>query len=195
MITSFWPEKATEWIALIGGGAVGPLAFAISILGYRRDRAVLMFAASEEEYFDTGEPETLDASIYDDKTVFRLQVTNRGRRPVRIQSVGLRLYDLPVVLLLNPERKSDDSMGILLTESGASASYVTEPFKIGEATLRDFMRFEICDSAYREYHHYHRGYLRTQFARHRMRLQERERYRNMEPPRSVTSLSDTDHDS
>jgi hypothetical protein len=54
LVPSFWPEKATEWVALIGGslgGLLGTSAFVLSTLNYRRDRVRLQFVANEETYY------------------------------------------------------------------------------------------------------------------------------------------------
>src|SRR5437870_358688 len=84
----FWPEKATEWVALIGGsfgGVFGSLAFIISILNYRRDRAkiTLNFRARVK----------VKGPGYDPDALYHvLQVINEGRRDVQIARVDGNYY-------------------------------------------------------------------------------------------------------
>ena len=44
---TFWPTKATEWIALVGG-VLGTFAFVLSVLDYRRDRPRLHFSSYDD---------------------------------------------------------------------------------------------------------------------------------------------------
>src|SRR5947209_5165027 len=91
-VPSFWPEKATEWVALIGGslgGLLGTSAFILSVLNYRRDRANLQFVSRQETYYPDDESEMDADKIYiPDKIILKLRVTNMGRRPIRVESAG-----------------------------------------------------------------------------------------------------------
>lgn len=69
-----WPEKADEWVALIGG-IVGTLlglsSVLLTLLNYRRDNARLRLVAGD----DMGEH--AHRRLY-------LSITNIGRRPIHI---------------------------------------------------------------------------------------------------------------
>ena len=180
-ILSFWPEKATEWVALLGG-LLGISGFVLSILNYRRDRAKLQFVPSQETYYpdeDTGE-------IYiPDKVILKLRVTNMGRRPIRIESAGALLYGMPLLLVLEPEKKDTGARSSVLTESEPTVIYVSCPVKPDQLCIEDVVRFEVCDSAYRTHRHYHRNRLLTLVRQVRSRLHVRSQNRNMPKPRHV----------
>jgi len=188
-VPAFWPERATEWVALIGGslgGLLGTSAFILSILNYRRDRAKLQFVAKQEIYYPEDESELDADKIYiPDKIILKLRVTNMGRRPIRIESAGALLYGMPVLLLLQPETKDSDSAGIVLTESEPTAIYVSGPLRPEDLTIDSIVRFEVCDSAYREHRHYHRNYFLTLIRQVRYRLHLRSQYRKLPKPRRV----------
>lgn len=188
-VPAFWPEKATEWVALIGGalGALlGTSALVVSILNYRRDRSKLKFVANQETYYPEDESELDADEIYiPDKIILKLRVTNMGRRPIRIESAGALLYGTPVLLMLTPEKKDSDPAGIVLTESEPSAIYTSGPLKPEDLTIEHIERFEVCDSAYREHRHYHRNYLLTLIRQLRYHLRLRSQFRKMPKPRRV----------
>lgn len=189
LVPSFWPEKATEWIALIGGslGALlGTSAFVVSILNYRRDRARLQFAAQQETYYPDDEDEIDTDKIYiPDKVILKLRVTNMGRRPIRIESAWALLYGIPVLLALEPTKKNTDPAGIVLTESEPTAIYASCPLNPDQLTINDIVRFEVCDSAYRTHRHYHRNYILTVVQKARYRLREISLNRRLPKPRHV----------
>jgi hypothetical protein len=84
----FWPEKATEWLSLIGGlvgGIFGPGAFILSILNYRRDQAKIRLRIRPRM--------RVRASGYDPNTDHLLLiVVNEGRRPVQIAHAAAQYY-------------------------------------------------------------------------------------------------------
>lgn len=172
-VPSFWPEKATEWVALIGGvfgGVLGTLAFIMAILNYRRDRAKLAFYAQQLEPepivpLDFDETQDYDSIVFPDNVIFKLRVTNLGRRPIRIEEAWAVLNGPRPALLLQLEagENKEGPPGIALTESEPSATYVTRGYIRG-FSLNDFVRFEIYDSAFREHRYYHRGYFRTRLS-------------------------------
>lgn len=86
----FWPEKATEWVALIGGalgGVLGTLAFLISIFNYRRDTAKLRVK------FSGRKPYLIPTPPYDPQTEYYfIRVVNYGRRPVQILRADGHFY-------------------------------------------------------------------------------------------------------
>jgi hypothetical protein len=169
-LPSFWPEKATEWIALIGGalgGLLGTLAFVLSVLNYRRDRAKLAFAAEQLEPepilppdFDT--TQGYDKIVFPDNVIFKLRVTNLGRRPIRIEEAWAILSGPRPAMFLKVQRgeKEDGPTGVVLTESDRSVICVTTGYIKG-FSLKDIIRFEVYDSGFRQHRYYHRGYLRT----------------------------------
>jgi hypothetical protein len=186
---SFWPEKATEWVALIAGslgGLLGTFAFVMSILNYRRDRAKLRFFAEQESYYpDEVYDEDFDEIYIPDKIVLKLRVTNLGRRPIRIESAWALLPHLPVLLKLGPEKKDADPLGIVVTESEPTAIYVSSPHQAKELSIQDIVRFEVYDSAYREHRYYHRGYLRTRVSQISHWIHDYSRRRRIPKPRRV----------
>jgi hypothetical protein len=189
LVPSFWPEKATEWIALIGGsfGALlGTSAFVLSVLNYSRDRARLQFVAKEETYYPEDESEIDADKIYiPDKVILKLRVTNLGRRPIRIDSAWALLHGLPLLLALEPKKKDADPAGIVLTESEPTAIYVSCPLDPDQLTIDGIVRFEVCDSAYRTHRHYHRNYILTLVQQARYRLREISLNRRLPKPRHV----------
>jgi hypothetical protein len=174
-VPSFWPEKATEWVALIGGafgGLLGTLAFLLSVLNYRRDRSKLGFSAEQETPEPIYPPDlnpfepitTLEAYkniVFPDNVIFKLRVTNLGRRPIRIEEVwGILGGPRPdLQFKLQTETTESDSPGIVLTESEPTAIYKSDGYIKGFG-IKDIIRFAVYDSAYREHRYYHRGYLR-----------------------------------
>jgi hypothetical protein len=188
-ILSFWPEKATEWVALMGG-LLGISGFVLSILNYRRDRARLRFTASQETYYPDQESEEDAGKIYiPDTVILKLRVTNLGRRPIRIESAGALLYGMPLLLVLEPEKKDIGATGSVLTESEPTLIYVSCPLKPDQLCIEDVVRFEVCDSAYRTHRHYHRNRLLTLVRQVRSRLRVRSQNRNLPKPRHV-AMSD-----
>lgn len=189
-VPSFWPEKATEWVALIGGalgGLLGTSAFVLSILNYRRDRAKLAFFASQETYYPEEESEEDADKIYiPDKIILKLRVTNLGRRPVRIDSAWALLYGMPVLLSLEREGRKADGPGTVLTESEPTAIYVSCPLELEQLDINGIVRFEVWDSAYRTHRHYHRNYLLTLLQQAQHRLHVRFQNRSLPKPRRVT---------
>ena len=86
----FWPEKATEWIALVGGaigGLLAPFAFIISILNYRRDVAKLRVK------FSGRKPYLVAIPPYDPNVEYYfIRAVNYGRRPVQILRADGHFY-------------------------------------------------------------------------------------------------------
>lgn len=184
-ISSFWPEKATEWVAVMGG-LLGISAFVLSILSYGRDRASLLFVVSQETYYPEQADEDDDGKIYIPDTVrWKLRVTNLGRRPIRIESAAALLYGLPLLLVLEPEKKDTGASGTVLTESEPTVIYLSCPLKPDQLCIEDVVRFEVCDSAYRTHRHYHRNRLLTLLRQVRSRLRVRSQNRNLPKPRHV----------
>lgn len=186
-VPQFWPEKATEWVALIGGslgGLLGTAAFVLSVLNYRRDRARLHFFAKQETYYPDKETEQDAAGIYTpDSVIFKLRVTNFGRRPIRIESAWALLHGVPLLLALEPEKK--DAAGIVLTESEPTAIYMSCPLKPERLIIEDVVRFEVCDSAYRTYRYYHRNYVLTHIRQALHPLRARLASRRLLKPRRI----------
>lgn len=186
-VPPFWPEKATEWVALIGGvmgGLLGTAAFALSLLNYRRDRANLKFVVTQETHYPPPEP---DKFSIPDGIFFQLRITNVGRRPIRIESVYALLHNRPefgpVLVSLEPENREADAGSVVLTESDPTVAYVSGPIEEDELSIRDIVRFEILDSAYRLYYHYHRNYVVTRVRQLQFRYRHRDWIYRIPPSR------------
>jgi hypothetical protein len=85
----FWPEKATEWIALIGGslgGLLGTAGFILSILNYRRDRAKVRLAL--RTHMRVKNSPDFDPNA--DHLI--LTATNAGRRDIQLSHAGAEYY-------------------------------------------------------------------------------------------------------
>ncbi|HEX7680251.1 MAG TPA: hypothetical protein VF713_19120 [Thermoanaerobaculia bacterium] len=129
---TFWPTKATEWVALIGG-VLGTFAFTLSLFNYRRDRARLHFAAYDDS----------DDQWVKRKTIY-LAVSNIGRRPIRIV--------LPWIYWRDgsnwPMRETEP---IVLAEQGHITFELTQDRLVDEV-----LAFSVRDSAGKDHWHYPR---------------------------------------
>jgi hypothetical protein len=87
-LPTFWPEKATEWVALIGGtvgGVLGSFGFILSILNYRRDRAKIRLRFRPHMH--------VTAPGYEpNQNYLVLQIFNEGRREVQISRADGNYY-------------------------------------------------------------------------------------------------------
>ncbi len=138
--TPFWPEKATEWVALIGGalgGVFGITAFIFSLLNYRRDRAkiALVFRARVK----------VSAPGYDPNALYHvLQVINEGRREVQIARIDGNFYKGDGFMFTDPVVRG----AAVLSEKSPEATFFV---KDEGFNLADVWYFSAYDGARREY--------------------------------------------
>lgn len=139
-VPPFWPEKATEWIALVGGslgGILGTLGFVMSILNYRRDRADVQLD------FKSGMKIRIDPP----NTYLVLSVWNRGRREVQIARADANFYTGDGGTLMSSVAQGPAN----LSEKSPEVSYLARE---GEFPLDSVWFFSVADGARREYRRY-----------------------------------------
>jgi len=108
----FWPEKATEWVALVGGtlgGVLGTFAFVLSILNYRRDRPKIRLRLKPHMRL-AGDP-------IGDYLV--LLVANEGRREVQATHAIGQYYNGDAFTF-------PDLTGPVLSEKSPNATFVVK---------------------------------------------------------------------
>lgn len=136
----FWPQKAHEWVALVGGGAgalLGISSFVVSLLNYRRDRAkiALVFRARVK----------VSAAGYDPNALYHvLQVINEGRRDVQIARIDGNFYKGDGFMFTDPVVRG----AAVLSEKSPEATFFVED---GGFNLADIWYFSAYDGARREY--------------------------------------------
>jgi hypothetical protein len=129
---TFWPTKATEWVALVGG-VLGTFAFTLSLFNYRRDRARLHFHG----YDDSNDQRIPRRTIY-------LYVTNIGRRPIEVSAPWIYWRD-------GHNWPMRETKPIILTEQGHTTFELTK-----DRLIDDVLAFSVRDSAQKFYWHYPR---------------------------------------
>lgn len=116
---SFWPEKATEWVALVGGtlgGVLGTSAFVLSILNYRRDRAKIRLRL--KPHMRVAGDQIGDHLV--------LLVANEGRREIQIPHAIGQYYNGDAFTF-------PDLSGPVLSEKSPNATFIVkEDFNVAD---------------------------------------------------------------
>jgi hypothetical protein len=145
-----WPEKAHEWVALIGGilgTLLGLSSFLLAFLNFRRDRAQFRLVAGD----DMGE--------YAHRRQY-LSATNIGRRPIQIGAPWIFFRNIPRGNPLHPESEETYT----LTEN---QRHIFE--WESEVPLTEVEAFVIYDTTGRRHWLYQGKWFKKRFATRRLR--------------------------
>ncbi len=137
----WWPQKAHEWVAIIGGsvGAItGIGSLVIALLNYRRDRPRIRVSFGLNS-------KVIGHPAYDPaKDYIVVRIVNHGRREVQINRVDALLYEGGGYLIR-------DSGGSVLSEANPETVVLVERTKLD---LREVSCFRVLTGADQEYRCY-----------------------------------------